>query len=176
MGPWSPDWRPDLTGRRLIAIRAARRGALIAAPLFGVAVAIAVLLAPGVDAVRQDLRIGFAIIVATGSVPGLALLGAVLTPSVLDDRLTAAVAGVAMGIAAPTAAAFSAMIGVFIAVGLASGVGPGFDLAGQTLETGVEAALGVAPLIAAVSAVWVVAVRRWAPRPPADPEGKPDAT
>ena len=28
--PWSPNWRPDPTGRRLVAIRAARRGALLA--------------------------------------------------------------------------------------------------------------------------------------------------
>ena len=35
MGPWDPNWRPDPTGRRLEAIRAARRGALAAAVIFG---------------------------------------------------------------------------------------------------------------------------------------------
>lgn len=169
MGPWSPDWRPDLTGQRLVAIRAARRGALFGAVLFGVTVAIAVMLAPAVEVARDDLRLGFAIVVATGSIPGLGLLGAILTPSALEGRVTSIVAGVAMGIAAPTAAAFSAMIGVFVAVGLVSGFSQGVDVAGQTLDTGVEAAIGVAPLIVVASAAWVVAVRRWAPRSPAEP-------
>ena len=35
MGPWDPNWRPDPTGRRLEAIRVARRGALAAAVIFG---------------------------------------------------------------------------------------------------------------------------------------------
>ena len=35
MGPWDPNWRPDPTGHRLVAIRAARRGAIVAAVIFG---------------------------------------------------------------------------------------------------------------------------------------------
>ena len=54
MGPWDPNWRPDPTGRRLVAIRAARRGALAAAVIFGSleVVATTVALAGRFDAAR----------------------------------------------------------------------------------------------------------------------------
>ncbi|MEK6721778.1 MAG: hypothetical protein AABZ33_14080 [Chloroflexota bacterium] len=163
VGPWSPDWLPDLSGRRLTAIRAARRGAVAAAAIFGTAAAIAVMLNPAVALDQPVLRVGSALLVAAGSIPGLALLGAALTSSALDSRPTALVAALAMGLAAPTAAAVSAMIGVFVIVGLVRGIGPGFEIAGQTLEAGVEAALGIAPLLVLASSAWVLVVRRWAP-------------
>ncbi len=46
MGPWDPNWRPDPTGRRLEAIRAARRGALAAAVIFGPLEVLATVVAP----------------------------------------------------------------------------------------------------------------------------------
>jgi len=44
--PWSPNWRPDPTGRRLAAIRTARRGALLAAILLGGVTTVAAIVAP----------------------------------------------------------------------------------------------------------------------------------
>ena len=32
--PWSPNWQPDPSGGRLLRIRAARRGALLAAAIY----------------------------------------------------------------------------------------------------------------------------------------------
>ena len=45
MGPWDPNWRPDPTGRRLEAIRVARRGALAAAVIFGALEVVATIVA-----------------------------------------------------------------------------------------------------------------------------------
>ena len=167
MGPWSPDWRPDLTGRRLIAIRAARRGALAAAVVFAVTVAVAAILAPEVEVDQPATRIAAALIIAVGSMPGLALLGAALTSAALDDRSSAAVAAIAIGVAAPTAAVASAMIGVFVVVGLADGLGEAAGMAGLTLQAGVRAAIRIAPIVGLTSIGWVAIVRRWAPSPPA---------
>ena len=44
--PYDPRWEPDPTGQRLATIRAARRGALYAALIFGWIVAAAVWLSP----------------------------------------------------------------------------------------------------------------------------------
>ena len=49
MGPWDPNWRPDPTGRRLVAIRAARRGALAAAVIFGALEVVATIVAIPAD-------------------------------------------------------------------------------------------------------------------------------
>ncbi len=162
MGPWSPDWRPDPTGRRIAAIRSARRGALAGATIFGAVTVVAGILAPEIAVADGTWRATAIAIVTLGSLPGLALLGAALTANALDSRLTAVVTAVAIGIGAPVAAVASAMIGVFVAVGLARGLGVGADVAGETLQAGVHAAMRVALLIAAASAVWVLAVRRWA--------------
>jgi len=167
VGPWSPDWRPDLTGRRLVAIRAARRGALASAAIFSVAVAIASLLAPEVEVAEPAGRTAAALIIAVGSMPGLGLLGAALTSAARDDRGSAAVAAVAIGMAAPTAAVASAMIGVFVIVAFIDGVGEATQMAGLTLQAGVRAAIRIAPLVAVLSVGWVVLVRRWAAKRPA---------
>jgi len=160
VGPWSPDWRPDLTGRRLLAIHAARRGALVAAAVFAVGVAIASMLAPEVATDQPASRIAAAVVIAVGSMPGLGLLGAALTSAALDDRATAVVAAIAIGIAAPTAAVASAMIGVFVIVGFVAGVGEAAEMAGLTLQAGVRAAIRIAPLLAVLSIGWVAILRR----------------
>lgn len=167
MGPWSPDWRPDLTGRRLLAIRAARRGALVAASGFAVAVAIASMLAPEIEIDQPAPRIAASLIVAVGSMPGLGLLGAALTSAALDDRASAAVAAIALALAAPTAAVASAMIGVFVIVSFVGGIGDAADMAGVTLQAGVRAAIRIAPLLGLLSIAWVAIMRRWVARPPA---------
>lgn len=165
MGPWSPDWHPDLTGQRLLRIRAARRGALAAAGVFAVAVAIASILAPELEIDEPAPRIAAALVIAVGSMPGLALLGAALTSAARDDRTSAAVAAMAIGIAAPTAAVASAMIGVFVIVSAAAGIGEAAELAGLTLQTGVRAAIRVAPLLVLLSVAWVAIVRHLIVRP-----------
>ena len=53
MGPWDPNWRPDPTGRRLEAIRAARSGALAAAVIFGTLEVLATIVA-----IPADSRLG----------------------------------------------------------------------------------------------------------------------
>ncbi len=70
--------------------------------------------------------------------------------------------GVAFAIGGPVAAVTSLVIGALV-LGIFLRGGP--DLAGPILRAGVSAALGVAPLVALASTVWVVAVRRLA-RPP----------
>jgi hypothetical protein len=165
VGPWSPDWRPDLTGGRLLAIRAARRGALAAAVGFAVAVAIASMLAPELEIDQPAPRLVAALIIAVGSMPGLGLLGAALTSAARDDRTSAAVAAMAIGIAAPTAAVASAMIGVFVTVSFVAGIEDAAEVAGMTLQAGVRAAIRVAPLIGLLSIAWVAIVRRWVARP-----------
>src|SRR4051812_50066361 len=71
--PWSPQWRPDPTGRRLAAIRTARRGALLAAVAY-------VPLAAAAIATTQLPRDVALLVLVIGS-PGVALLGAGLAPA-----------------------------------------------------------------------------------------------
>ena len=71
--PWSPQWRPDPTGRRLAGIRTARRGALLAAVAY-------VPLAAAAIATSQLPRDVELLVLAIGS-PGVALLGAGLDRS-----------------------------------------------------------------------------------------------
>jgi hypothetical protein len=160
MGPWDPNWRPDPTGRRLIAIRVARRGALASAVIFGGLEVVATVLAWPVAAETRgaDLLAGAAL--ALFSLPGLALLGAGLTSAALGSRSSAASAGLAMGVGVPVAAVTSAMIGAFVA-GAAWSAGVGADVAGILLRSGVTAAVRISPLIALASVVWVVLVRRF---------------
>ena len=162
MGPWDPNWRPDPTGRRLVAIRAARRGALAAAVIFGTLEVVAVMAIPG-DSAPSGTPPIVGLELALFSLPALALLGAGLTSAALGPPPTAASAGLAMGVGVPVAAVTSAMIGAFILVGLAgtaAGQVDGAEVAGLLLRTGVTAAVRIAPLIAVASVVWVLLVRR----------------
>ena len=148
--PWSPQWRPDPTGRRLAGIRTARRGALLAGvayiPLAAAAIA------------TTDLPRGLALllVLVIGS-PGVALLGAGLAPAALGSKIDAVAVGLAFALGCPVAAVTSIVIGAF----MFSLLWPGDpDLAGPILRAGVGAALGIAPLVALVAAGWVIAVRR----------------
>ena len=80
--PWSPEWRPDPRGERLVAIRAMRHGAFLAGALFVPVAIVAVWLAD----VRPDLAL-IAVIVGTA---GLALLGAFLAPTAIGSPWRAA--------------------------------------------------------------------------------------
>jgi hypothetical protein len=160
VGPWDPNWRPDPTGRRLIAIRSARRGALAAAVIFGALEVVATDAALPASTGSPDWSIGIGFLVALFSLPALALLGAGLTSAALGSRSSAVSAGLAMGVGVPVAAVTSAMIGVFILVNAVRGAGVGTDAAGLLLRTGVMAAVGISPLIALASVGWVLLVRR----------------
>ena len=142
--PWSPNWRPDPTGRRLAGIRTARRGALLA----GIAY---LPLGAAVFATSQLPR-EIALLTLAIGLPGVALLGAGLAPAALGSRIDAVVVGVAFAIGCPVAAVTSIVIGAFVLGGA--------DLAGSILQAGVRAAESVAPLVAVVAAGWVLAVRR----------------
>jgi hypothetical protein len=149
--PWSPNWRPDPTGGRLIAIRAARRGALLAGILYLPTGAVALVLSP--IPMSDEVRL----LVLVVGLPAVALLGAGLAPSTIGSRIDAVVAGIALGIGAPVAAVTSILIGALVLDMFAP---PRIDLVGPLLRGGVMAAIGVAPLVALASASWVVAVRR----------------
>ena len=163
MGPWDPNWRPDSTGRRLVAIRAARRGALAAAVIFGSLEVVATMVGMPGDSGLSGAGPTIGLVLALFSLPALALLGAGLTSAALGPPPTAASAGLAMAVGVPVAAVTSAMIGAFILVGLAgtaAGHVDGAEVAGVLLRTGVTAAVRIAPLIAIASVVWVLLVRR----------------
>ncbi len=168
MGPWDPNWRPDPTGHRLVAIRAARRGALVAAVIFGALEVLATIVAIPADSRLAPIALLVGLTVALVSLPALALLGAGLTSAALGTPSSAASAGLAMGVGVPVAAVTSAMIGAFVIAGVigtsnggtASGQADGADLAGVLLRVGVTAAVRIAPLIALASFAWVLLVRR----------------
>jgi hypothetical protein len=149
--PWSPSWRPDPGGGRIIAIRAMRRGALLAGALFVPIAILAVWLAD----IQPDLAL-IAVVVGTA---GVALLGAGLAPSALGSRVDAAVAGLALAIGAPVAAVTSMVIAAFI-VGVL--FGDDGALSGQVMRGGVLVAARVAPLLVLAAAIWVIGVRRGA--------------
>lgn len=159
MGPWDPNWRPDPTGRRLVAIRASRRGALLAAVIFGGLVLVAALVAPPLASSTPGVELAAGVVIAVASLPALALLGAGLTSAALGSRSSAASAGLAMAVGAPVAAVTSAMICTFL-VGLAPVHINSLDAAGRVLRVGVSAAIRIAPLIALGSVGWVVLLRR----------------
>jgi hypothetical protein len=180
MGPWSPNWRPDPTGRRLAAMRVARRGGLLAALIFTPLVALAVELTPGGTTILADLddvgwnlfgtldptsrQLVLSISIALLCAPGLALLGAALAGSTQGDRVDAAVTGVAIAVGVPVAAVISAIIDAFVVVALRSGVGDATEFIGEVLRTGVTAGLRITPLIVLGAAGWVVLVRRFGRR------------
>ena len=168
MSPSDPNWTPDPTGERLATIRASRRGAFIAGAYFGFVVAIAIWLAPpeGLGAPN-----GAGVWAFVMSLPGLALLGAALTPAALGSRWSAASAGLAIGIGAPVASVVSAMLGTFVLTSLVlvmdptptrDALGTAAHMAGLVLRDGVIAAVRVSPLIVVASVSWVVVMRRWA--------------
>jgi hypothetical protein len=164
VGPWDPNWRPDPTGRRLAAIRSARRGALASAVIFGIIEVVATVVAPPVapPTLETDLLGGIAI--ALFSLPGIALLGAGLSSAALGSRSSATAAGVAMGLGVPVAAVTSAMIGAFFYAWFVQGAPEGLDAAGQILRGGVTSAVRIWPLIVIGSVAWVLLVRRLEPR------------
>jgi hypothetical protein len=163
MGPWSPNWRPDPTGRRLAGIHAARRGALLAAVIFGALVTIAVLRAPDQAPSLSGASLAGALVVAALSVPGLALLGAGLTAAALGSRASAAAAGLAIAVGVPVAAVTSAMIAAFVAGAVRNGFDVATTAASSILRGGVTAAVWISPLIALGAVVWVMVVRRVQP-------------
>jgi hypothetical protein len=173
MGPWSPNWRPDPTGRRLAAMRVARRGGLLAGliftPLVGLTVELTLGGTPIVPGLDDAEWMAAPVAIALLCAPGLALLGAALAGSTLGSRVDAAVTGVAMVVGVPVAAVISAIIGAFIVVAFKFGVGDATDFIGAVLRAGVTAALRISPLVALGAAGWVVLVRRFgrATLPPA---------
>jgi hypothetical protein len=168
MGFLDPNWRPDPSGRRIVAIRSARRGAAASALIFGPleVLAIAVGLSTAqVDAhldVDTGLTLVLALVVTAFSFPALALLGAGLTSAALGTRSSAISAGVALGVGVPVAAVTSAVIGAFVVVSFAGGAGEGTAAAGVVIRTGVNAASRIWPFIVVGAATWVLVVRRFA--------------
>jgi hypothetical protein len=154
--PWSPNWRPDPTGRRLASIRTARRGAMLAAILLGLVTAIAGLLAP--ERAERPATVAFAI--AAMAVPAFALLGAGLAPAAIGSRVDAFVVALAMAIGAPVAAALSTAIAVISVLALGGFGELTGDAFASVIRMGVLAGLRVAPLVALAVAIWVITIRR----------------
>jgi hypothetical protein len=163
--PWSPNWRPDPTGRRLANIRTARRGALLAAVLFAPIGGVGMAMLPAIDPLLTPLASALA---GLSGLAGVALLGAGLAPAALGSRVDGIVVGVALGIGVPVAAVTSALIGTYLAGSALDGFDEGGRLAGQVLRSGVSGAIRLSPLIALASAVWIVAIRRWSVASPSD--------
>jgi hypothetical protein len=156
--PWSPNWRPDPSGGRLAAIRIARRGALLAAVLFAPVGAVGMALLPAIEPLLTPEA---SVLAGLAALAGVALLGAGLAPAARGARIDGIAVGVALGIGVPVAAVTSALIGTFLAGSALHGFEIGAEVAGQVLRRGVGSAVALSPLIALVSAAWVVIVRRW---------------
>ena len=156
--PWSPAWRPDESGDRLRAIRAARRGAILAVLVYLPVALAAAVVAPA--------SFELAMVAAAVGVPGVALLGAGLTPSTLGSTRWAVISGVAFAIGTPVAAVTSLVIGGYV---MDSFIGDSARFGGPFLRAGVNAAVGVVPLVVAGAALWVAVVRRLGPRPAPPP-------
>jgi len=154
--PWSPNWRPDETGERLRFIQAARRGALLAVLAYAPVAWLAASVAPA--------ALESALVAAAVGVPGVALLGAGLTPSTLGSRVWAAISGLAFAVGAPVAAVTSLVIGGFV---LDSFIGDSARFGGPFLRAAMTASTSVVPAVILASALWVIAVRRFSlPRTP----------
>ncbi len=163
--PWSPSWRPDPSGQRLVRIRTARRGALLAAVLFAPVGAAGMATLPAIEPL---LTAPASALAGIAGLAGVALLGAGLAPAAVGSRIDGLVVGIALGIGVPVAAVTSALIGTYLAGSALDGFDEGGRLAGQVLRSGVSGAVRLSPLIAIASAAWVVVVRRWSaasPRP-----------
>ena len=164
--PWSPDWRPDPTGSRLSSIRAARRGAWLAAALYlPIAVLSATLIASPLAGLPSGWVGPIAALAILSGLPGIALLGAGLGPAALGSRIDALVVGIALAVGAPVAATASFVISGWV---IDSWMGDSSDLAAPFLRAGVSAAVQVAPLVVIGAATWVAFLRRSSP-PPAPP-------
>jgi hypothetical protein len=159
--PWSPNWRPDPTGRRLATIRMARRGGLLAAVLFAPIGAAGMAILPAIDPILTPPATALA---GLAGIAGVALLGAGLAPAAAGSRIDGAVVGLALALGVPVAAVTSALIGTYLAGSAIDGFDEGGRLAGHVLRSGVNGAIRLSPLIAIASAIWVVVVRRWAAR------------
>lgn len=163
--PWSPNWQPDPSGRRLLSIRAARRGAFLAGVIY-VPIAIAAAAAATADPSIETGAIAIGL-------PGVALLGAGLAPAALGSRVDAVVVAIALAIGAPVAAMASLVIGGWV---VDSWIGNSDLLASPMLRAGVMAAIGIAPLVAAGAAAWVLILRRISPPLPEPPPDPPSAS
>lgn len=165
--PWSPNWRPDATGGRLLTIRTARRGAYLAAAIYLPIAIVAVYLAvTPLTTLPSAVMTPIAMIGVLSGLAGVALLGAGLAPSAVGSKVDAIVVGFALAIGAPVAATASLVIWGWV---IDSWFGEQADLAAPFLRAGVSAALHVAPLVALGAAAWVILVRRVSPPLPAPP-------
>jgi len=172
--PWSPHWRPDPTGGRLLSIHAARRGAFLAAAIYlPIATVAAALARSPFSGLPAELAAPIAMMAILSGVAGIALLGAGLAPAALGSRIDAAVVGIAIAVGGPVAATASFVIwGWLMDSWLVAQV-----VAAQFLRAGVTAAMQVAPLVALGAAAWVVILRRISPPlPPPPPSTPPPAT
>lgn len=169
--PWSPNWRPDPTGGRLLTIRVARRGAYLAAGIYlPIAIVAAVRATQPVTALPTVFTNPLAVVAVLSGLAGVALLGAGLAPAALGSRIDAVVVGIAMAIGAPVAATASFVIWGWV---IDSWMGARADFAAPFLRAGVLAAIQVAPLVAAGAATWIVILRRISPPLPAPPPSSP---
>ena len=169
--PWSPNWRPDPSGRRLVAIRAARRGALLAAAIYLPIASVAAIFGRSpLHELPQEVASPIAMVAVLSGVAGIALLGAGLAPAALGSRIDAAVVGVAIALGGPVAATASFVIWGWV---IDSWFGAQANVATQFLRAGVSAAMQVAPLVAVGAAAWVVILRRISPPLPAAPPSNP---
>lgn len=170
--PWSPNWRPDPSGSRLLRIRVAKRGAYLAAAIYlPIACVAAALAANPITSLPRTFSTPIAMIAVVSGVAGVALLGAGLTPAALGSRIDAVVVGIALAIGAPVAATASFVIWGW----LIDWMGESADLAAPFLRAGVLAAVRIAPLVVAGAAAWVVILRRISPPLPEPPPSDPSS-
>src|SRR6478752_6650796 len=108
-------------------MRASRRGAVVSAVVFGALVVVAVAVGSTVEGKPTALEVSVGFIVASFSLPGLALLGAGLTSAARGTTGSAMSAGLAIGVGVPVAAVTSAIIGVFVAGSILGGFEAGTD-------------------------------------------------
>jgi hypothetical protein len=170
--PWSPNWRPDPSGRRLATIRVARRGGLLAAVLFAPVGAAGMAMLPAIEPI---LTLPATALAGLAGIAGVALLGAGLAPAAAGSRIDGAVVGLALALGVPVAAVTSALIGTYLVGSALDGFDEGGRIAGQVLRSGVNGAIRLSPLIAIASAIWVVVVRRWGAGVPASRDPDPPA-
>jgi hypothetical protein len=123
--------------------------------MLGGVTVIAGIVAP--EAAGRPLTVPLAI--ALMAIPALALLGAGLAPTAVGSRIDAIAVGVALAIGAPVAAALSTAIAVFFVLVLSDFSELTGPAVGGVVRMGVGSALRVAPLLAAVALLWVVAIR-----------------
>ena len=127
----------------------------MAALMLGGVTVIAGAVAP--EAAGRPLTVPIAI--AVMAIPALALLGAGLAPTAIGSRVDAVVVGVALAIGAPVAAALSTGIAVFVVLATSDLDEFAGSALGEVIRMGVASALRVAPLLAVVAVLWVIAVR-----------------